>query len=141
MCSKMHLKTKVEGKAVEKLDKLTYTYAPTTMEKSFKTILQTAVNEGWSIRGVDFTNAFLQADLKKPNYVQLPNQFNNDDGIPVIWELYGNYNEPYTVSKGADVLNRESGESLKQDGVVKMRTKSSGIRETLSRSLQRYCDN
>ncbi len=80
---------------LEKLDKLTYTNAPTTTEKSFKTILQIAVNEGWSIRGVDFTNAFLQADLKNQNMFCY--QINSI--TKMVPQLYGNYNAPYMTSR------------------------------------------
>ena len=40
-----------------------------------------SLNLGWSTRQVDFSNAFVQADLTEDVFINVPSHFENDDGL------------------------------------------------------------
>ena len=65
----------VEG--VDYFDK----YAPVVSWSTVRMLLVLSLNLGWKTRQVDFSNAFVQAELEEDVYINVPSHFQNDDGL------------------------------------------------------------
>lgn len=71
-----------EWKSVEEV-----TFAPTASENSVMLLFSLAAAQGLSIKGFDITAAFTYSVLDEAVYVQLPPQFLDKDGQPIVWKL------------------------------------------------------
>ena len=40
-----------------------------------------SLNMGWSTRQVDFSNAFIQAEMEEDVFINVPSHFENEDGL------------------------------------------------------------
>jgi hypothetical protein len=56
-------------------------YAPVVSWTTVRLMISLSINYGWATRQVDFSNAFVQADLKEDVYISLPACFDSDEGI------------------------------------------------------------
>ena len=59
-------------------------YSPTTTSKALTLMLSISTILGWINFGYDITGAFLYADIDKPIYMSLPQQYQNDSKV---WQL------------------------------------------------------
>ena len=57
------------------------TYAPVASWTSIRMLTVMSLQKGWKTKQIDFSNAFVQADLDRPVYVALPAMFNDTSGI------------------------------------------------------------
>ena len=55
-------------------------YAPVVSWSTVRLVLIMAIHLGWATRQIDFSNAFVQADLKEEVYLSLPPGFVGEDG-------------------------------------------------------------
>jgi hypothetical protein len=53
-------------------------YAPVASWSTVRMVMNLAVQRGWATRQVDFSNAFVQAELKEEVYVELPEMFRDE---------------------------------------------------------------
>ena len=51
------------------------TYAPVVQWSTVKLVLTMVLDNNWTTRQVDYTNAFAQADLKEEVYIEPPKDF------------------------------------------------------------------
>ena len=86
----------VRGDLQEKTADDEDSYAPVAQWSSIRIMLVMSLIIGWSTCSIDFTNAFVQAYLKKPIWIHLPRGFTsseNNDGtktcLRLIKSLYG----------------------------------------------------
>ena len=64
------------------------TFAPTAKYKSLCTILTIAASHRWILSGIDVENAFVEAKIDRPLYMNLPTgTYKNPDGTPVTVKL------------------------------------------------------
>ena len=62
-------------------------YAPVASWTTIRMVMNLAVQQGWATRQVDFSNAFIQAELTEEVFVELPEMFrdeqnhSNKDGV------------------------------------------------------------
>lgn len=76
------------------------TYAPVVQWSTIRLLLSTVLTEGWTTRQVDYTNAFVQADLAEEVYVEYPKLFGpvtgDDRVLRLRKSLYGLRQAPRT---------------------------------------------
>jgi hypothetical protein len=76
------------------------TYAPVVQWSTIRLLLSTVLTEGWTTRQVDYTNAFVQAELKEEVYVEYPRLFGPKSGsdkvLHLLKSLYGLRQAPRT---------------------------------------------
>jgi hypothetical protein len=94
-------------------------YAPVASWATIRMVMNLAVQRGWATRQVDFSNAFVQAELKEEVYVELPEMFRdeqnhgNKDGVVLKLNrsLYGLVQAPLSwynhLQKGLNELDFE----------------------------------
>ena len=63
------------------------TYAPVVQWSTIRLLLTTVLTEGWVTRQVDYTNAFVQAELKEEVYMEYPRMFGPKSGIDCVLKL------------------------------------------------------
>ena len=63
------------------------TYAPVVQWSTIRLLLTTVLTEGWVTRQVDYTNAFVQAELKEEVYVDYPRMFGPKSGANCVLKL------------------------------------------------------
>ena len=67
---------------------LVTTFAPTAKFKSICIVLNLAAIFDWELHGIDIENAFLESDLEKAIYMELPvDTYSEPNGKPVIVRL------------------------------------------------------
>ena len=64
------------------------TYAPVVQWSTVRLLLTLVLSKGWCTRQVDYTNAFVQADLKEEVYIEPPRGFQRKDGKDLILKLF-----------------------------------------------------
>ena len=57
------------------------TYAPVASWKSIRMFTILALQKGWVISQIDFTNVFVHASMERNVYVSMPAMFNNENCI------------------------------------------------------------
>jgi hypothetical protein len=94
-------------------------YAPVASWSTIRMVMNLAVQRGWATRQVDFSNAFVQAELKEEVYVELPEMFRDEhnhgskDGVVLKLNksLYGLVQAPLSwynhLQKGLKELDFE----------------------------------
>jgi hypothetical protein len=92
-------------------------YAPVASWSTVRMVMNLAIQRGWATRQVDFSNAFVQANLKEEVYVELPEMFRDDqnhgskDGVVLKLNksLYGLVQAPLSwynhLQKGLNELD------------------------------------
>ena len=63
------------------------TYAPVVQWSTIRLLLSTVLTEGWSTRQVDYTNAFVQADINEEVYLEYPRMFGPKSGTNRVLKL------------------------------------------------------
>ena len=64
------------------------TFAPTAKYKSLCTVLTIAASNNWILKGIDVENAFVEAPIDRPIYMNLPTKtYSHKSGKPIIVEL------------------------------------------------------
>ena len=63
------------------------TYAPVVQWSTIRLLLTTVLTEGWVTRQVDYTNAFVQAELREEVYVEYPRMFGAKSGLDCVLKL------------------------------------------------------
>jgi hypothetical protein len=88
-------------------------YAPVVAWSTVRMILCLAIQQGWATKMVDFSNAFVQAELNEDVYITLPAMFMDESGeenkslcLKLVKSLYGLVQAPrYWYLKLASTLN------------------------------------
>ena len=68
-----------EDKQIEGLDYFDK-YAPVVYWSTVRLLLCTSISQGWKTKQVDFSNAFVQAELEEDVYIGLPSGFEGPEG-------------------------------------------------------------
>ena len=65
-------------------------YVPVASWTSIRMVLAIAMQQNWTIKQVDFDNAFVQAKLDKDVYIEVPSMFCDESGFDRS-QLYSNH--------------------------------------------------
>jgi hypothetical protein len=76
------------------------TYAPVIQCSTVRMLLTLVLREGWATRKVDYTNAFVQAEMSETVFVEPPRMFGPRSGkdlvLQLLKSLYGQKQAPCT---------------------------------------------
>ena len=108
------------------------TFAPTAKYKSLCTVLTIAASNNWTISGIDVENAFVEADIDRPLWMNLPKgTYQNQDNSPVtvklLKSLYGLKQAPELWDKFlVNAIKKQNFKQLMHDQCIFIKTDTNG---------------
>ena len=77
------VQSQVLHKGDKQVDEVDYfdKYSPVVSWSTVCMLLVMSINLGWHTRQVDFSNAFVQAELQEDVYITMPQHFTSDEGL------------------------------------------------------------